>query len=631
MNKTLKKFFIILIFFILVIDIGTLTSEASELYLNSLDFQTQINSDGSIDITETWNIDIEDTNTLYKVFETDLSKYSEITNVVVKDITSGENKILNKTDEWAYHVEKDYYYGTENEDGDFEIGWGVGLDYESAVRKYQISYTVKDVIKKATDYSELYWQFVGEDFEIDANIITGTIYLPENVSNKEEIKVWGHTEDLNGVIYVTGLNKIEFEINNFNSGRFVEIRTLFPTELINYSGRTANTDILQSVIDEETEWANEANARRERNAFLIKMVAIVAIVLNVVLTIIFLIKTAKYVKKYKEIKKPNPTTKLEYFREMPNENTTPGEAYRIIEKNIQQFTPSNFGKVFSATLLNLTLKGYIEITQDLKNKKQINIKILEINDEKLKLDEKDIFGIVKDAAAKKEVFTLKDLEKYIEKHPSKIEKLFSSTFKNVETQLINEKIIDEEGYKEYKKYRNKRDYYILAAIFVPIFTAMFLICPVIIFIVNAIICNMIAGKLEILTQEGLEQKEQWKGLKNYMENFSLLNEREVPELVIWEKYLVFATVFGIADKVIKQLKIVYPNFDEMITVGNYTYVNLMANTNFSATFTNAITSSISTAYSSGTGSGGGFSGGGRWRRRPEVAVEVDNTSIKHKI
>ena len=102
----------------------------------------------------------------------------------------------------------------------------------------------------------------------------------------------------------------------------------------------------------------------------------------------------------------------------------------------------------------------------------------------------------------------------------------------------------------------------------------------------------------------------------------MIDKREVPELIIWEKYLVYATAFGIADKVIKQLKIVYPNFDEITQgVNTYTYMNIMMHTNFSTSFSNSISSSISSAtYSSGSGSGGGFSGGGGFGRRPEAAV-----------
>lgn len=106
-----------------------------------------------------------------------------------------------------------------------------------------------------------------------------------------------------------------------------------------------------------------------------------------------------------------------------------------------------------------------------------------------------------------------------------------------------------------------------------------------------------------------------------MQEFSLLKEKQVPDLVIWEKFLVYATVFGIADKVIKQLKIVYPNMEEISCINNYTYLYFMMHTNFSTSFSNAVSTSMTSSYSSSTGGGGGFSGGGgfgggrRWWRR----------------
>ena len=84
---------------------------------------------------------------------------------------------------------------------------------------------------------------------------------------------------------------------------------------------------------------------------------------------------------------------------------------------------------------------------------------------------------------------------------------------------------------------------------------------------------------------------------------------------------------GIASKVIKQLKIVYPNFEEISNeMGTYTCMNVIMNTNFTSSFSSAISSSIisasaaSSTYSSGSGGGGGFSGGGGFGRRPEAAV-----------
>ena len=268
--KIKKKILYIIAFLLFFICIGANQSKAGNLKLNNLDFQAQINADGSMDVTETWDINIKSTNTLYKTFKTDNSKYSEITNVTVTDITNGIQNNFIQTSEWAYHVTQGYYYGTENDDDDFEIGWGVGLDYSSARKEYEISYTVKDAITKYNDYAELYWQFVGSTFEVDANKITGTILLPSNVDNKDEIKVWGHTKNLNGTIYATDTNKIEFEVDNFKNGTYVEVRTLFPTNLITTTGRIKNKNTLDDVVKEETKWANKANASRKRQEWMEK-------------------------------------------------------------------------------------------------------------------------------------------------------------------------------------------------------------------------------------------------------------------------------------------------------------------------------------------------------------------------
>lgn len=128
--KCFKKIFITLMLLSIILLIGTITSNASssDLYLQNLDFQVQINTDGSINVTETWDIEIEDTNTLYKTFKIDTSRFSDITNVQVTEITNGVNKQFKKINREMYHVTKNCYYGLINKNGDFEIAWGVGMD-----------------------------------------------------------------------------------------------------------------------------------------------------------------------------------------------------------------------------------------------------------------------------------------------------------------------------------------------------------------------------------------------------------------------------------------------------------------------------------------------------------------------
>ena len=615
-----KKLLSIIFITILIVLLPIISNASSDyLYLNNLEFKVQINSDGSMNVTEIWNIDIEDTNTLFKTFETDEEKYSNITDVKVTDITDNKNNEFTEINTYMYHVTEECYYGLKNDEGDFEIAWGVGLDTEEDTRKYQIEYKVNDVISKYNDYSELYWQFIGNNFEICANKVKGTILLPGEVNNKEDIKVWAHSKDLNGTIYVIDLNRIEFEMDNYKSGRYVEVRTLFPTQLITNANRVYNSNILGKVIEEETKWANEANRQRELEKQMIETAKAVVIILMIVGVIWFAKKIKKYKAVLKELNKYEPTNKLEYYRNLPNEKATPGEAVFLLKGLYKDFN-IDFGNIFSATLLDLTLKKYIslEIDNNKKGKEAIKIRIINKANTPLKSDESEIFRFLSVIMKPNEEITMKELEKYIQKHPTDIEREIKSVHNNVKSNIIQERYFDEEEYKKYSQYLEKMALYITGAVF-----SLFLLPLSIVFIINAVYCGKIKNRINVLTQDGLDQKERWKGLKKYMEEFSLLNEKEIPELILWEKYLVYATVFGISDKVLKQLKIVYPNIDELDGVNTSTYMYFMYHSNFNTDFSNAINSSIASAtYSSGSGSGGGFSGGGgfgggggrRWRK-----------------
>lgn len=638
--KILKRLMQIILITISLILLSNIQSKASsDLFLNYLLFDVQINQDGSMNVVETWDIDIEDTNTLYKTFVRDSSKYSSISDFVVKEIIDGKEVELTKTNTWAYHLEENTYYGGLNEDGKYEIAFGVGLEDESDNRKYKLEYKVNDAIAKYSDYAELYWQFIGEDFEIPARDVAGTIYLPENAQNQEDIKVWGHVESLNGEIYATGLNKIEFHLDGFNPGRYVEIRTLFPTNMISSSTRGTNREILEDVIEEETIWANEANQRRENKKRIDFIILISIIGITLIITIIVLRKYLKYRKIEKEMPDKNkPSQEIVYYREIPREDATPAEAEYVIKESKATFDENEIGKIFSATLLDLSLKKIIEFEVD-KNKKDkdaITIKILkdeasELENEK---DEKEIFEFLKNAAMPNKEINIKELLKYIKRSTSKVIKLKNNIDKYTKESVINKKIIDKDELAKYSKCTGSTVSYMMLAIFTIIIAAyltfMFNIYVLIGFVplllISSLTCakvGKVANKLNVYTQKGIDESKMWEGLKKYMEEFSMLDKREVPELVIWEKFLVYATVFGIADKVLKQLKIVYPNIDETLNVNTYTYMYLMMNTNFSSSFSSAVSTSISSTYSSGTGGGGGFSGGGGGGGRTAEVVAED--------
>lgn len=650
MNKT-KKIITTLIFLILFIILGNTKSNAGNLYLNDLNFDAQINQDGSMNVTETWDISINETNTLFKTFKTDNRKYSSITDVKVSEVTGGTEKNFTEINSLMYHVTKDCYYGLKNDDGNFEIAWGVGLDDSRATKKYKISYKVNDAIAKYQDYAELYWQFVGSDFEISSEKVTGTILLPQNASSKEDIKVWGHTEGLNGEIYATDTNKIEFEVNNFVSGRYIEIRTLFPTSIITSSARTYSRNRLDEVIEKETVWANEANARRQKAENAKKTGTAIFVIVVAIVDVLLLKSGIKIRKEAAQKEKIKPSQEMEYFREMPRKNATPAQAIYLYNETLSTVSTNQMGNIFSATLLDLCLKKYINFEENPESKKNIIIEILKKEaDSNLEKTEKIILQYIVGASKGASKITVKDIEKYMKAHSSNLIELKDDVEKASIRELETNGLYDKNEAQEKQKYDTKS-----MSSFTMIIVVAFIVMGVLpaflesintsillfgtfsviaLYLFKGLSIKKYSKKINVYTQKGIDEKQMWRGLKKYMEDFSMLDKREIPEIVIWEQFLVYATAFGIADKVIKQLKAVYKELGRSFDFDDstYGYMYFMTNNNFSTSFTNSMSSAFTSAYasnysssySSGSGGGGGFSGGGGGGRWPEVAAAVDN-------
>lgn len=108
MKKTIGKITAMFIAFFAVIIISNI-SNAGGLELKNLEYNVQLNSDGTADVVETWRIYIEDTNTLFKTFEIDESKYKEIRDVNVQEVKSTGNIDFAKIYEEKYHVDKELF------------------------------------------------------------------------------------------------------------------------------------------------------------------------------------------------------------------------------------------------------------------------------------------------------------------------------------------------------------------------------------------------------------------------------------------------------------------------------------------------------------------------------------------
>ena len=388
--------------------------------MNDLKFEITVNEDASMNVTEIWDIKIKDTNTLFKTFKKDIDKYTRITDVIVTNMET--NTKLKEIDEYMYHVTNNSYYGLDTNNNEFEIAWGVGLENSSDTRQYKIEYKVEDAIALHGDCAELYWQLIGNDFEIPIKNIEGKITLPGNI-NKSDIRVWGHTETLNGIINATDDGNIEFKLENIPEKNMVEIRATFPKDVIVSSKRTDDIPKIESIVREETAWANSANERREERQSYERKVLIGSLIgacIIFAIEIRYMIKVIRHAKENKLL----PTLDVDYYRDLPREDATPAQAYSLIDRNLYK-NYIDLENVFPATLMDLNIKKYLifEVLKDEKNKEDIIIRLTDnTNIDVLQEDEKAIYEFIKeaiDSTAEKQI-NIKKLQNYIERHTSKI-------------------------------------------------------------------------------------------------------------------------------------------------------------------------------------------------------------------
>ena len=135
------------------------------------------------------------------------------------------------------------------------------------------------------------------------------------------------------------------------------------------------------------------------------------------------------------------------------------------------------------------------------------------------------------------------------------------------------------------------------------------------------------------TVKGNIERNKWLGLKNFLIDFSKIDIREIPEVSLWEDYLIYATAFGIGKEVLNAMKIkIETEHIEMDILEDYVVFNNMSDIDRITSRISSISSrSVPVAYaktympsggtggsgsgyssgdfSSGGGSGGGFSGG----------------------
>lgn len=642
MTQKILKIFIALIVMLGIYIIFPKESFAASAVLNKLTFNAELTEHGDMTVVEDWDITLSDATSIYKSFKKDMSKYFGVGGFQVYEIKDGQQIPLNK----GYAGQEGYYQILETSDST-EVLWGTGTSGKHVRKKYRLAYNVKNIITKYNDCAELYWQFFGDGFSIPAKKITGTISLPDKIDHKSQIKAWGHINSMTGTIRIKNKNTITFNVSHYSANQFLEVRLLLPPNIVQNENRYQNIAMKDKIINEERGFSNDSNKYRILNTIL--LIGIIA--LYVYIIIYEIKKIRKLINKLKQIKLYN--TKYEYFREIPNENSSPGRAAFLLNSSFQ-VEHGDFNKIFAATILDLKYKGYIDIKEKvLKNETIQYIELLDntktykgkqkyIKTEikELSKDENMILDYIISLTNEEGILPITDINGHInynDANKSEFIELASSVYSKIEViETLNgnvRKVNSEKRKRIHGEYSWDISVNIGIIILVFALTWFFLNLLFMIIAILPIISLVLLYRIKrvtyYLSEKGLEESQKWQGLKKYLEDYSLLNEKRTRDLGLWEQFLVYATAFGISDKVIEEIKTEIKQNDDKKDDDSISIYeiksdlrmleNLVLNINIdfsqiiSELYLNSsidLASASSFIMSSGLGLGGGFSRGG---------------------
>ena len=107
--------------------------------------------------------------------------------------------------------------------------------------------------------------------------------------------------------------------------------------------------------------------------------------------------------------------------------------------------------------------------------------------------------------------------------------------------------------------------------------------------------GLIDRKLDYLLHESVKEEAiKTKGFIKYLDDFSSMDDKAHLEVKLWNEYLIFAELFGMADKVRKEFKKLYPQVQNQLTNMNYS-INIEKSDSFEKVISSFATACINGA------------------------------------
>ena len=533
--------------------------------IRNIDETVVIRPDGSAEITQVWDVTVVSGTEFYLPFD-------HLGPIDISDLRVSENgeDFIAEGDGWdtdRTREQKRGRCGIVRKKNGVELCWGQG-DYGDHV--WTVRYTVSGLVMKMGEYNGLYFSFVNPGLSAPpqhvkvllVNETGGPDWTTENV------KVWGFRSD-SEIFVEDGAVRAE-SLAPFRSSSAMTMLVRFDPDLL--TPAVEYDKGFEAIL----EIAFKGSDYKEKEGIGDILTWILLILGLLLLTpvgwcflalIIFLILSFNsHILGWKCEKKIFGTRKIKgWYRDVPLKGSIPA-AYYVLTKgdtmNVWGKDCSN--RLIGAYFLRWVLAGVVEVLPDPENKNRVNLSFKQQTSFKEPL-ENDLYAMVREASGKNLILEADELDKWSKKSFKRISNVPSRAL------TLGRKWFEDRHYTD---------------------------------------------KGDRLNPDGQAQARHLIEFRNFLEDFTLSKERGAVEVTLWQDYLVFAEIFGIADKVAKQFEKLYPTeFSQFARMLNgtslYTVMSYSGNISASA-LRIAKTASVFSDSGSGSSSGGSYrsSGGG---------------------
>ena len=479
---------------------------------------------------------------------------------------SKDNREYKNVEKWNTKdtfFNKSYRCGLNKDNNITEICFGIS---EYGNNTYEFSYDVDPFIKSYNDFNGFNFQFINPNMSIFPTNISVNIKLDNYYLTTENSKIWAF--GFEGSAYINDGIATVVSNNSLKNSNYVNIMMSFNKTLLTPNHKVNGTfnELVYNVAMTDSDYLSY-----KRENFIKKLVFFL-IIASVFLAIFIPI----FISVMRKIRLKNFYKNVNYYRDTPNNSNISISYVLYTDFNIWNNKRSNIiGAIITKMINDKNLIPIKNTKYGIFGNEKVSTS-LKIGSEPKEKIIKDLYDIIVNAADNDGILQENELKKYSESNYNLLNNYYESIRKDGIDSL------------------NKLKAY------------------------TKILSNDINGLSEI----GKKELAQIYGLRKFLEEFTLIKERSIAEGVIWENLLVYATLFGIATKVTKELKKIYPdkiyyidNYNDTIYISDIFYKAMYSN-NFSFINSLTIDKYSKMAASSGLGGdvsiggGGGFSGGG---------------------